>query len=78
MSSVDANNGDWRKIEGDGKKRLKVGSCIRWVTKPWSEGDMEDGWFGGMLDGEGSFAKDAHGAQVNVCQRRGPVWDRLN
>ena len=72
------NKADWRKIEGDGKKRLKVGSSVRWVTKPWADGDLEDGWFGGMLDGEGSFAKRAHGAHVNVCQRRGPVWDRLN
>lgn len=66
----------WRRIE-DGKRRIAVGTKVRWVTKPWGESSVEDGWFGGMLDGEGSMAKDCHTAGVNVSQRPGPVWDRL-
>lgn len=72
---------DWRSIvprEGQGaKKRLKVGSQVRWVTRPWEDGNMEDGWFGGMLDGEGSMSKDSHTPGVSVSQREGQAWDRL-
>lgn len=68
---------DWRSIKGEGKKRISVGTLVRWITKPWGPGDIEDGWFGGMLDGEGSIAKTNSSAGINVCQRTGPVWDRL-
>ncbi len=58
--------------------QLKVGSQIRWVTTPWDDPTVEDGWFGGMLDGEGSHSNERRsGAHINVSQRRGPVWDRL-
>lgn len=72
----------WRSIDpqpGQGsKKRLKVGTQVRWVTKPWADGDMDDGWFGGMLDGEGSMALPSrNGASVSVSQVDGPVWNRL-
>ena len=67
----------WYKIDG-GKARLRPGTQVRWVTKPWGEPTLEDAWFSGMLDGEGSFAKArTSGASVNVSQRKGPVWDRL-
>jgi hypothetical protein len=40
---------------------------------------LEDYWFGGMLDGEGSMSKpDAKKSpDVNVSQRHGDVWDRM-
>lgn len=70
----------WRSLSGEGNEvvgRLKVGTEVRWITKPWDAPTFEDGWMGGMLDGEGSMAKDCNGAGVNVSQRPGPVWDRL-
>jgi len=71
---------EWRSLSGSGNEvvgRLKVGTSVRWVTKPWNAHTFEDGWFGGMLDGEGCMAKDNTSAGVNVSQRTGPVWDRL-
>lgn len=70
----------WRSLSGSGNEvtgRLKVGTQVRWVAKPWDAPTVEDGWFGGMLDGEGSMAKGNSSAGVNVSQRHGPVWDRL-
>jgi hypothetical protein len=70
----------WRSISGRGNEvvgKIKVGTAVRWITKPWGAPTAEDGWFGGMLDGEGSIAKAAHAAGINVSQRPGPVWDRL-
>lgn len=70
----------WRSIEGTktNYKKLKIGTRVRWITKPWGGSTVEDGWFGGMLDGEGSISNgNRAGASVNVSQLRGPVWDRL-
>lgn len=71
----------WRSLSGKGNAvvgRVKIGTSIRWITKPWATGDMDDGWMGGMLDGEGSMAKAcASGAEINVSQRDGAVWRRL-
>lgn len=79
----------WRSIEKPDQSRdlnqrrgvgvLEVGTKIRWATRaPWDEPTAEDGWFGGMLDGEGSISnKDRSGVQISVAQRRGDVWDRL-
>lgn len=74
------DSAEWRSLSGQGNSvvgRIKVGTQVRWVTKPWEAGDIEDGWMGGMLDGEGSIAKSSHAAGINVSQRPGPVWDRL-
>lgn len=72
---------DWRSISGEGNQvigRLKVGTAVRWVTRPWGEAGFEDAWMGGMLDGEGSLALPARtGASVVVSQREGAVFDRL-
>jgi len=71
--------GDWRSIESNSKKKLRVGSLVRWVTKPWGEPSFDDGWFGGILDGEGSMAKaSTSGAEINVAQREGALWDAMN
>ncbi len=71
----------WRSISGQGNAvsgTLTVGAMVRWIAKPWGEPVFEDGWMGGLIDGEGSIAKQcASGAEVNVSQRFGPVWDRL-
>lgn len=69
----------WRALEPrEGLEgRLKIGTLVRWVAKPWNEPTHEDGWMGGMLDGEGSIAKSNSSAGINVSQRAGAVWDRL-
>ena len=49
---------DWRTIDGEGKKKLRVGTKIRKIVdETWDSKGYEDGWMGGMLDGEGSLAK---------------------
>ncbi len=69
---------DWRKIENGNKKKLTVGTRVRWITKPWDKPDYEDGWFGGVLDGEGSISLPKAGsAEINASQRHGVVWDRI-
>ncbi len=70
----------WRSLSGQGNQvvgRIKVGTQVRWVAKPWDAPTVEDGWFGGMLDGEGCMSKSNTSAGINVSQREGPVWDRL-
>lgn len=51
--------------------KLRVGDKIRSITAPWeNEQSFEDGWFGGLLDGEGCLrVRKAHGKSqgVEVC-----------
>lgn len=68
---------DWRTIEADNKKKLTPGTYVRWVTRPWGDPEAEDGWFGGMLDGDGSIANGNTSAGITVSQRMGEVWDRM-
>ena len=59
-------------------KDMKIGSEIRYIAKPWDNGSFEDGWFGGMLDGEGHLSKKTRsGAKIDVSQIEGKVWNRL-
>lgn len=73
----------WMTIEGlhknKRKNKLTVGAKVRWVTKPWDNNiSFEDGWFGGMLDGEGSMAKSNRpGVNIGVSQKEGNVLDRM-
>lgn len=70
----------WKSIEPLKPRgpRLRKRNKIRWITKPWDNPNVEDGWFGGMLDGEGSISSAARtGAHICVCQLRGKVFDRL-
>lgn len=80
LSRKAGTKAEWRAIEArEGLQgRLKVGTQVRWVTKPWDTPTVEDGWMGGMLDGEGSIKKANTSASINVSQREGAVWDRLN
>lgn len=62
----------WREV-----KKMKVGQRIRAVAAPWEPGDRyEDGWFAGMLDGEGSLRGRATGSELVLTQQPGPVFDR--
>lgn len=63
----------WRSVSD-----FKIGDSIRSITRPWGGGDFEDGWFSGMIDGEGSFAKKSRtGAQLCIAQIEGAVLERL-
>jgi hypothetical protein len=79
LSKKVSTEAEWRSIDGTGNAvtgRLKVGTRVRWITKPWDASSVEDGWFGGLLDGEGSISKANSSAGLNVSQRQGAVWDR--
>jgi len=67
------NEGRWKTVA-----EMQVGDEIRIVTKPWdSTPTYEDGWFGGMLDGEGSFrVRPIGGIEVTVSQVLGDVLNR--
>lgn len=58
-------------------RELGVGDKIRYITKPWGDSTLEDYWFGGILDGEGSIAKKEHSANICAAQRDGKVWERM-
>lgn len=57
--------------------KMKAGDEIRYITKPWVGPTVEDGWFAGMIDGEGSLLKVGSSPSVSVSQLRGAVWDRM-
>ena len=60
----------WRSVSD-----MRVGDSIRYITEPWGKSEYEDGWFGGLLDGEGSLRRKG-GAEACVCQTLGEVYDR--
>jgi len=63
----------WKKVS-----EMKVGDTMRSIVNTWDEPDYEDGWFSGMIDGEGSLAKKTRtGVLVSVSQVEGPVLDRM-
>lgn len=65
-------------IDGTKKSGITVGTKIRWIAHPWGDSTYEDGWFGGILDGEGSISNgNRKGVQVSASQLRGPVFDRM-
>lgn len=64
----------WRRVED-----FRVGDDIRYVTKPWGESSLEDAWYGGILDGEGSMKRTGNRSslQITASQRGGSVWNRM-
>lgn len=81
LSRKVATDCKWRSLSGTGNQvvgKLKVGTQVRWIAKPWGPSDYEDGYMGGMLDGEGSMCLPASsGAEVNVSQVVGPALARM-
>ncbi len=58
-------------------KRLRVGNALRSITTTWGKPNYEDGWFGGIIDGEGTVRKKDHaGCETTVCQNPGAIYDR--
>ena len=64
----------WRRVSD-----TVAGDHIRAICdKPWMTPTYEDGWFGGILDGEGSLrAKDRAGVELCAAQVFGAVYDRM-
>lgn len=62
---------DWRTVD-----TMRVGDMIRNFTAPWGEPTYEDGWFAGLLDGEGSLSSKRTGAGISVTQVAGAVLNR--
>lgn len=63
----------WRRVE-----RMRVGERLRVVTQPWGDSTLEDAWFGGLVDGEGSLRSEHYtGAKLYVSQVAGAVYDRV-
>ena len=63
---------NWKQV-----RRMRVGDKIKTLCRPWGSPNLEDGWIAGMLDGEGSLGVKSGGAEVNISQRLGPVYDRV-
>jgi len=65
-------NAIWRKA-----KEFRVGDEIRYICKPWNEPGYEDGWMGGIIDGEGHLSKTSRkGSNLGICQVEGAVLTR--
>jgi len=63
----------WKRMD-----ELKIGDETGIITKTWEDKTYEDGWFGGMIDGEGSLSKKSRtGVSLTVSQVSGYIWDRL-
>lgn len=73
----------WRSIAGstashNGLSRLAVGDKIRGVVEPWGERGLDDAWFGGVIDGEGSLCfENRRGVELSVAQSDGPVLRKM-
>lgn len=62
----------WRQVA-----RMKPGDLIRHVVEPWDEPGYEDGWLGGLIDGEGCLRrKERAGVELSISQRPNGVLDR--
>lgn len=63
----------WRMVSD-----TKKGDHIRYITAPpWGGADYEDGWMGGLIDGEGSLATRIRaGANLSISQVQGSVLER--
>jgi SAM-dependent methyltransferase len=63
---------EWREV-----KDTRPGDRIRLMSHPPEKEkiDFDDGWFSGLLDGEGSFGANPQ-VRIGVCQREGGVLQR--
>lgn len=87
LSKRNSTDTSWMTIEGEmstnrnkaSKNKITVGTKIRRITNLWDgETSYEDGWVGGMIDGEGSLSLPSRaGSNLSISQVDGPVWERL-
>lgn len=65
----DRRHKNFRLLSWKETKDLKVGDKIRFTAKPWDTGETKnDGWFAGMLDGEGWVSRAARMSGVAQCE----------
>jgi intein/homing endonuclease len=58
---------------------IRVGDSIRYVSNPWDGITYDDAWFGGMIDGEGSFRArplPSSGMELTVSQTFNEALER--
>ena len=72
----------WRSVGGesgapDNRSALKCGDYLRAVTDTWEYPTIDDAWFGGIIDGEGSLDFNGTGASLAVSQVAGAVLDKM-
>jgi len=63
---------EWRIV-----KDFAIGDQVRHFCKVWGEGTHEDGWMGGIIDGEGSMSGKYNGSRVTIVQAEGVVLERI-
>lgn len=64
----------WVKVED-----MRPGDHVRSIThSTWDGPGPEDGWMGGLYDGEGHIRAHPNrkGVSIGVCQVAGAIWDR--
>lgn len=72
----DRRHRNFRQFSWRAANQLKIGDVLRWTCEPWEYGaSREDGWFSGMLDGEGWVSAPARMAGVAQCE--GVCLDQL-
>lgn len=64
----------WRRVAD-----MQIGDKIKWVTKPWTNApSYDDGWFAGILDGEGSIRnKPKAGIEICAAQVAGETFEAM-
>lgn len=71
-----ADDQQWRHVAD-----FKIGDHVRCIARPpHYESSYEDGWMGGIIDGEGSargVGATKGGKRISINQCQGPVLDRI-
>jgi intein/homing endonuclease/phage FluMu protein Com len=73
---------EWRRVKKVGVKKTSSpiipGDQVRYIAGPWDDlRGFDDGWFSGLLDGEGSYrSKNNGGIELCVAQVAGPVLEK--
>lgn len=58
-------------------KDFGIGHVVRYITSYPGDPSFEDGWIGGLIDGEGTLRTKPHsGAELTISQVNGPVLER--
>ncbi len=62
---------EWREVS-----KFRVGDKVRHFCNMWDGGNYEDGWIGGIIDGEGSL-RHKSGTELTIVQAEGSVFNRV-
>lgn len=64
---------EWKTVDS-----MRSGDKIRKIVNVWGDPSYEDGWFSGIIDGEGSLSKKTRtGVSLSISQVEGDVLDRI-